>query len=231
MADLPDAPHVPSAARIPVSASPSTSHTDLSTSPARHGLQIPGRKTETPPRPGESELLVGSFESEGSVENLHDSRLAPPRGPPPRRLSKVKSLKTVNYKNPTDILNAVNSVVKNRTGSVLARQTILKSDHFDTAVNTRLDFYLQGAPNFRSTPLNVFGVAQPTVSGISTILTLLNCHPTSTDPLSTIWFSSREEPIIYLNRKPFVLRDSEHPLTNIRTYSGISASRLERMED
>ncbi|KAJ3280819.1 hypothetical protein HK104_000390 [Borealophlyctis nickersoniae] len=77
---------------------------------------------------------------------------------------------------------------------------------------------------------NVYGVAQPTVSGISTILTLLNCHPTSEGDAETVWFSAREEPIVYLNRKPFVLRDSENALVNLRTYQGISAVRLEQME-
>lgn len=30
-------------------------------------------------------------------------------------------------------------------------------------MNTKLDFHLQGAPNFRVADLNVYGVAQPTV--------------------------------------------------------------------
>ncbi|KAI9099760.1 inositol hexakisphosphate-domain-containing protein [Phlyctochytrium arcticum] len=131
---------------------------------------------------------------------------------------------------PLDVLQAVVSVVKNRSGSVLSRQTILKSDHFDTGFNPRLDFHLQGAPNFRCVELNIFGVAQPTISGIRTVATLLGCAPTSASTKEVLWFSSREEPIIYLNRKPFVIRDSEHPLTNVRFVQGISASRLENME-
>jgi hypothetical protein len=101
--------------------------------------------------------------------------------------------------------------------------------------------------------LNIFGVAQPTVSGISTILNLLKCHPsqqqdpaprkqTTDDPSTphphqekmkrrfTVWFSAREEPLVYINRKPFVLRESNNPLENLKTYHGISASRLEAME-
>ncbi|TPX58470.1 hypothetical protein SpCBS45565_g07990 [Spizellomyces sp. 'palustris'] len=143
-------------------------------------------------------------------------------------LSPAHSVPVVH--DPAELLHSVNSVVKNRNGSVLCRQAILKSDHFDTGLNPRLDFHLQGAPNFRSADLNIFGVAQPTIPGIRTILTLLGCGPTSKGRSQLRWFSSREEPIIYLNRKPFVIRDIEHPLTNIRFVQGISASRLEQME-
>jgi hypothetical protein len=45
-----------------------------------------------------------------------------------------------------------------------------------------------------------------------------------------VWFSAREEPLVYINRKPFVLRESNNPLENMKTYHGISASRLEAME-
>jgi protein-tyrosine phosphatase len=79
--------------------------------------------------------------------------------------------------------------------------------------------------------LNIFGVAQPTISGISSVLTLLKCHPTSTDYKEpTFWFSAREEPMIYINRRPFVLRDGDNPLKNIRRYQGINSARLEQME-
>ncbi|KAJ3117238.1 hypothetical protein HDU96_007497 [Phlyctochytrium bullatum] len=132
---------------------------------------------------------------------------------------------------PQELLTAVNSIVKNRSGTVLSRQTILKSDHFETAVNNNLDFHLQGAPNFRMADLNIFGVAQPTVSGIGTILTLLNCRPeTDSDGAETVFICAREEPLIYLNRRPFVLRDNNSPFQNIKTFQGIAGHRLEQME-
>ncbi|KAI9328029.1 inositol hexakisphosphate-domain-containing protein [Zopfochytrium polystomum] len=129
-----------------------------------------------------------------------------------------------------EILTSVTSIVKNRTGSVLARKMILKSDHFDTGLHVDQDFHLQGAPNFRMTDFNVFGVAQPTVSGIATILTLLGCHPDGGGTQETIFISSREEPLIYLNWRPFVLRYSDNPFQNVKTYQGISSTRLEQME-
>jgi len=114
---------------------------------------------------------------------------------------------------------------------------------------------LFGAPNFRSTNLNIFGAAQPSSSGLATILRVLGCAPcthnnnfiddnhllsnsqesllnssASKSRKRTIWFSTREEPIIYVNETPFVLRDLASPFVNIKSYSGISANRLESVE-
>lgn len=78
--------------------------------------------------------------------------------------------------------------------------------------------------------LNIFGVAQPTLSGITTILNLLSCHPLAEASRQAIWFSAREEPMIYINHTPFVLREAANPLQNLKIYHGISAARLESME-
>eukprot|EP00842_Homolaphlyctis_polyrhiza_P002749 jgi/Hompol1/3475/HPOL_006557-RA len=135
------------------------------------------------------------------------------------------------FKSPKELLMSVQNVVKTRSGSVLARGIILKSDHFETGLNSRLDFHLQGAPNFRMADMNVFGVAQPTVPGITTVLTLLACHPAAQPQRSAIWFSTREEPMIYINNKPFIIRDATSPTKNIKSYQGISALRLEQVEN
>ncbi|KAL1914564.1 uncharacterized protein VTP21DRAFT_8189 [Calcarisporiella thermophila] len=134
-------------------------------------------------------------------------------------------------KHPKDLLNVVSGVVSNRHGSVLTRGNILKADHFPSGRNPHLDFHLQGAPNFRMVDLNVFGVAQPTTLGLSTILAVLNCHPKSSGSARCVWVSTREEPLVYLNGSPYVLRDASAPFQNLRIYSGISASRLEMMEE
>lgn len=88
---------------------------------------------------------------------------------------------------------------------------------------------MHGAPNFRMADLDIFGVAQPTYSGILTILNLLQLSKGSKKIV--YWFCAREEPLIYINRKPFVIRDIHSPYENIKTYQGISAERLEAMED
>ncbi|RKP01076.1 hypothetical protein CXG81DRAFT_12437 [Caulochytrium protostelioides] len=116
--------------------------------------------------------------------------------------------------------------VQTRAGVVLGRNTILKADTFASALNTHLDFYAQGAGNFRIMDHNVIGVAQPTVTGIKTILTLLSAH----QGRIVYWLSGREEPVIYINQKPFVLRDAERPLARLTTFSGINAERLEGLE-
>lgn len=161
-----------------------------------------------------------------------------------------------------DLLNGpidpVNSFVSKRDGAVLSRGTILKSDHFQagkTKVLTasgivRSDTVsLVGGPNFRRTDLNVYGVAQPTVSGLLTVLNLLGCGvgPASPNSESTVtsspcsatsapepaevtWFSTREEPIIYINERPYILREEREPFNNMATYTGITAARLEALE-
>ncbi|OBZ84318.1 Paladin [Choanephora cucurbitarum] len=132
---------------------------------------------------------------------------------------------------PRKLLNAAKNLIRNRHGSVLARNTILKMDHFEKAINTKLDFHLQGAPNFRMANLNVYGVAQPTAIGLSTVLAILNCHPNSASDAACTWFLTREEPLIYINGYPYVLREYADPLQNMISFLGISARRLEKLEE
>lgn len=133
------------------------------------------------------------------------------------------------------------TLLARRNGSVLSRTKVLKSEHFGDYRTAGIDINLLGAPNFRQANLNVFGVAQPTIPGLATVLRLLRCGPfheipdDNTNPDSSscqtcTWFSTREEPLIYINGRPFVLRDRESPFENIRSYAGISATRLEQME-
>ncbi|ORX37949.1 inositol hexakisphosphate-domain-containing protein [Kockovaella imperatae] len=159
-------------------------------------------------------------------------------------------------------------VVKRRTGSVLGRGYILKTDHYPTGRAMDLDLTIQGAPNFRAPleeGLNVFGVAQPTTVGLQSILTILGCQPVhllpppttisrrgsgvqadkpivnpsldgaalskvKSTPSSTsilldekyddaegqaVWFSTREETLIYCNGRPYVLRDAASPFKTL----------------
>ncbi|KAI5180659.1 hypothetical protein NEOKW01_0943 [Nematocida sp. AWRm80] len=81
---------------------------------------------------------------------------------------------------------------------------------------------LNGADNYRIVK-NIFGLSQPTAEGIKGIL--------NTTENNIIWMNLREEPIIYLNGRPYVLRDKDRPFTNIRSFIGISYERLESMEE
>jgi hypothetical protein len=106
------------------------------------------------------------------------------------------------------------SIVKTRSGSVLSRGFILKTDHYPSgelsiglsAPSTHthtgraldLDLNIHGAPNFRAPrigSLNVFGAAQPRSQGLRAILSILRARPKETSPSHVIWFSTREEPI------------------------------------
>ncbi|KAF8896122.1 inositol hexakisphosphate-domain-containing protein [Infundibulicybe gibba] len=106
------------------------------------------------------------------------------------------------------------SVVKTRTGSVLSRGFILKTDHYPSGRALDLDLNVHGAPNFRAPrqgDLNVFGAAQPRTQGLRAILSVLKCTPNNPNPTHVIWFSTREEPIVYISGRPFVLRDASEP--------------------
>ncbi|KAI5172549.1 hypothetical protein NEFER03_1624 [Nematocida sp. LUAm3] len=105
---------------------------------------------------------------------------------------------------------------------VLTEYSILKEDgsisSIDHDTNT-IGFI--GANNFRIC-LNVFGVSQPTAEGIRSIIEHYK--------KKIIWMNLREEPIIYINGSPYVLRDKTAPFTNIQSFIGISYTRLEEME-
>ncbi|KAG6902829.1 hypothetical protein C0995_010714 [Termitomyces sp. Mi166 len=106
------------------------------------------------------------------------------------------------------------SVVKSRTGSVLSRGFILKTDHYPSGRALDLDLNVHGAPNFRAPRIrdfNVFGAAQPRTQGLRAILSILRCKPGTPNQSHVVWFSTREEPIVYISGRPFVLRDASEP--------------------
>ncbi|KAI0255159.1 inositol hexakisphosphate-domain-containing protein [Lactifluus subvellereus] len=110
------------------------------------------------------------------------------------------------------------SIVKTRSGSVLSRGFILKTDYYPSGRALDLDLNVHGAPNFRAPrigTLNVFGAAQPRSQGLRAILSILRARPTETSPSHVIWVSTREEPIVYISGRPFVLRDSSEPRTTL----------------
>lgn len=54
--------------------------------------------------------------------------------------------------------------------------------------------------------------------------------PTAAQPsMAALWMNMREEPVIYVNLSPYVLRDFDTPYTNLEN-TGISAKRIEAME-
>ncbi|KAF5341719.1 hypothetical protein D9611_001925 [Ephemerocybe angulata] len=121
------------------------------------------------------------------------------------------------------------TVVKTRAGSVLSRNFILKTDHYPSGRALDLDLNVHGAPNFRAPRqggLNVFGVAQPRTQGLRAILSVLRCRPGTVNPSHVVWFSTREEPIVYISGRPFVLRDASEPRRTLAL-----SDRAENLED
>ncbi|KAK4271119.1 hypothetical protein QN277_019857 [Acacia crassicarpa] len=121
-------------------------------------------------------------------------------------------------------------VMKARGGSVLGKKTILKSDHFPGCQNKRLSPQIEGAPNYRQADsLHVHGVAIPTIDGIKNVLEHIGAQ-IGGRRAQVLWINLREEPVVYINGRPFVLRDVERPFSNLE-YTGINRERVEQMED
>ncbi|XP_058077437.1 uncharacterized protein LOC131225856 isoform X1 [Magnolia sinica] len=128
-----------------------------------------------------------------------------------------------NSRVPEDVMNF-------RGGSVLGKKTILKSDHFPGCQNKRLSPQIDGAPNYRQagSSLRVHGVAIPTIDGIRNVLNHIGAQKNGKQK-RVLWHSLREEPVVYINGRPFVLRDVERPFSNLE-YTGINRARVEQME-
>ncbi|KAH9256842.1 hypothetical protein BASA81_004955 [Batrachochytrium salamandrivorans] len=127
-------------------------------------------------------------------------------------------------------------VVQERSGHVMVKGSILKTDHFTGCrrlPNPSVE--IEGAPNFRSVwpegpvdgiDLRAYGTGIPTQQGLEDILALLQGE--GGDDRVT-WVNLREEPILYCNGRPFVLRRMEEPFANLE-HTGISQKRVEEME-
>lgn len=104
-----------------------------------------------------------------------------------------------------------------RNGAVLGSLTVLKSDHCPGCQAAALPERVDGAPNFRKIPgFPIYGVANPTIDGIRAVIQRVS---SSVGSRPVFWHNMREEPVIYINGKPFVLREVERPYKNMLEYS------------
>ncbi len=53
---------------------------------------------------------------------------------------------------------------------------------------------------------------------------------TTTGQRKVYWHNMREEPVIYINGRPYVVREADAPFSNLE-YTGITRARVEDMED
>ena len=138
-------------------------------------------------------------------------------------------------------------LVKKRKGRVLGSANILKIDYWASSTDepSKAESSIcPGAPNFRQVGQSpIFGVAQPTVEGISHLLAMVNDEGVENGAKGTpppkrvrledrkvVWINLREEPLVYINGKPFVLRDEHATTRNLTTFAGIQPERLEELE-
>lgn len=139
---------------------------------------------------------------------------------------------------PLNLGKLASNVVPSRSGSVLSRGLFLKSDyrfvaHSATAIGRRspLDpvsgfphdataaaptesgwsgLNLSGASNLREGGLGVWGVSQPTRTGVRSLLSLLQSRrggaTRGSQGKEVAWFVTREEPILYIGALPVFQR-------------------------
>ncbi|GAA6056946.1 hypothetical protein JCM3770_007157 [Rhodotorula araucariae] len=129
---------------------------------------------------------------------------------------------------PPNLARLAHAVVPSRQGSVLSRGLVLKADYRfsahppNAAAPVPLYGDVTGASNLRDGRLGVWGLAQPTATGVRSLLALLG----SNRDRDVVWFVTREEPILYIGGQPYVLREAAHPT---ETYS--ISDRAENLEE
>jgi hypothetical protein len=109
-----------------------------------------------------------------------------------------------------------------RNGYVLTMHSVLKQDYRKKRTSF-VEPQISGAPNLYGME-NMYSVGQPTTFGVKNVLKFLS------SPGRCVWINLREEPVIYINGQPFVLRDKSFPFKNITSFKGISFKNVEEME-
>lgn len=149
---------------------------------------------------------------------------------------------------PLNLARIAPAVVPSRQGSVLSRGLILKADYRfsaappDSASAPSSSSSSSGAPSTSTGPgaappaghsygdvsgashvreggLGIWGVAQPTATGVRSLLALLGAKGTpgtkgkaQGKKRDVAWFVTREEPILYIGGQPYVLREAARAL-------------------
>lgn len=108
-------------------------------------------------------------------------------------------------------------------GRVLTEFSFLKKDdRFNYNLNKR-DIRVEGAPGFHGSG-RIFSLGQPTLVGIENIIKFLGKK-------KIVWINLKEEPTIYINNVPFIVRDINSPFSNISSFRSITPKNLEILEN
>lgn len=120
----------------------------------------------------------------------------------------IPPLPPLDFIDPLYLIKLAQGVKSRRDGSILSRSFILKSEFRIDRREAPLEAVnLRGATSFRyAGSLGVYGCAQPTKTGLRTVLSVLKSKNTVDENglkklgKETIWFSTREEPIVSNSR-------------------------------
>jgi hypothetical protein len=116
-------------------------------------------------------------------------------------------------------------VFQSRAGTVLRKYSMLKCDHFPSS--SQIESNCKGVPNFRKVDgLPVFGSGQPTIPGCAEVLDEVR---KVNSPEKVLWVNCREEPVLYINGRPYCVKDRVDPFGNLET-TGITAHELVEKE-
>lgn len=106
---------------------------------------------------------------------------------------------------------------------------LLKSDQW-IHESSHVEHGVRGVINFRQIPdSNIYALGQPTMEAIDEVLSRIKTSQPNAQRI--VWITLREEPIVYINGAPYCLRRERFSLRNVKDYGGISASRLEVLEE
>ncbi|GAA5856222.1 hypothetical protein JCM8547_000828 [Rhodosporidiobolus lusitaniae] len=214
------------------SSEPSTASVDA----PHRGFHLPhgrlGAFTQSTPLSSPTVAPGSSTGAPPSVHRRQSSTATPSNAPPPPTSS--SSSDSSSPAQPLNLSRLAPGVVPSRSGSVLSRGLLLKSDYRfvpppssgeePNPANGGLS--LSGATNLRDGGLGVWGVAQPTATGVRSVLAVLRAKAGKEKGRPVAWLMTREEPVLYIGGQPYVLREASHPT---RTYS--ISDRPENLEE
>ena len=161
-------------------------------------------------------------------------------------MATITPLRKIDAGDGMALSDEVQDVVQNRRGSILSAYTILKSDFFSGILKAGLPLRVEGMPNLRGVPPLVhidaaasrnsalptaqvtWGFGMPTLDGLRRGLPVMGAAPKE-GATPVVWSNLREEPVLYVNGRPHVLRLADQPLNNMEA-TGVTTDVVERME-
>jgi len=125
--------------------------------------------------------------------------------------------------------NPMDMHITKRHGTVLGMNMILAEDIRSSGLDEYYGSFLEGAQNFqfeKRIGQGCCSVAQPTITGITTILHLLRSKAIEGSS-KILWVNLREEPVIYVNDIPVVLREKDAPFSRLAEFNvGLTQNKI-----